>query len=93
MENEKQNEMVLAHELCPVDAYETNEQKTKRRVPSYYLIRDITDNPYGKLCDKFATKKDLKEYLEANDLESKNPVVILGHEVPLTFNKIVKVDF
>lgn len=93
MENKTQNETVLAHELCPGDAYETNEQKAKRRVPSYFLIRDITNNPYGSLWNKFATKKDLKEYLEANDLEAKNPVVILGHEVPITFNKIVKVDF
>jgi hypothetical protein len=77
-----------------IEQVETEEQKTKRRVPIYYLIQyDMISTPSGVLVDKFATKKDLKDYLESHDSESRNPIVILGHEVPLTFNKIVKVDF
>ncbi len=76
-----------------VEQVETEEQKSKRRVPSYYLIHELVGNPNGLNCEKFATKKELKNYLEKNDLESRKPIVILGHEVPIQFNKIVKVDF
>lgn len=95
MKSETQNETVLAHELCPVDAYETEEQKTKRRVPKYYLIHKSNGNSESLKLLMYQDKKMLKEYLENNEFEKfeLDPILILGHEVPITFNKIVKVDF
>jgi hypothetical protein len=76
----------------PVEQNETEEQK-KRRVPRYYLSSDIPDISIGSTFMKFDTKKELKEFLESHDYERLNPIVILGHEVPIQFNKVVKVDF
>jgi len=85
--------MELTNET-PIEQVETEEQKSKRRVAKYYLVFEkVGDSTQAQLAE-FSTKKELKEFLEQTEsIENLNPVLILGHEVPLTFNKIVKVDF
>lgn len=90
METEEKTEL----EIEPTQV-ETEEQKVKRKVPIYFLIREMVGNSttHDNLA-VFSNKKELKDYLEKTEgIENLNPVLILGHEVPLTFNKVVKVDF